>query len=85
MVLWGSRLQSQVFKIPHHGAKNLDKGFIHMIKPQYAVISCGLNNRFGHPDSTTVTALEQAGANIHRTDREGTIVFTFPDHEVLQY
>jgi len=44
--------------------------------PQYAVISCGKDNSYGHPHDEVVSRLQDAGATILRTDLQGDIFFT---------
>lgn len=67
-----------VVKVPHHGSKNS------IYKELYAsllssdsrtVISCGLNNRYGHPHNETLEVLNETGAHILRTDYHGAIMF----------
>lgn len=65
-------------KVGHHGSKtSSSKEFIQKVKPTFAVISCGLNNRFGHPHAETINTLETAGVTILRTDVQGEITYTF--------
>jgi competence protein ComEC len=45
------------------------------LRPQYAVISVGYNNRFGHPHPDALARLAAAGATVLRTDRDGAVVF----------
>jgi len=83
VILWGQSLKSSVLKVPHHGAKTLHPEFVNTINPELAVISCGLNNRYGHPAKTTISTLERYGITIMRTDRNGSIMVNFPELEVL--
>ncbi|MHB9030719.1 MAG: DNA internalization-related competence protein ComEC/Rec2, partial [Candidatus Latescibacterota bacterium] len=71
MLLWGGRLGADVLTVPHHGAAGLDRDFLRSIHPRTAVISCGLNNRYGHPAESTLRLLRESGSQILRTDREG--------------
>jgi competence protein ComEC len=67
-------LHAEVLKVGHHGsdsASSLD--FLRAVAPQIAVIECGLDNKFGHPKADTLWRLTKAGAEIFRTDRNGTI------------
>ncbi|MBQ9610176.1 MAG: DNA internalization-related competence protein ComEC/Rec2 [Lachnospiraceae bacterium] len=65
-----------IIKVPHHGSKNsADKMLYENIKIYYAVISCGKNNRYGHPHDETIKLLEKYGIKIYRTDEDGGIVF----------
>ena len=67
----------EVLKCAHHGSANNtnSKVFIKALKPQYAIISCGKNNRYGHPHKETLEYLEETGAVILRTDESGAIEF----------
>lgn len=66
--------QADVLKAAHHGAKNgFDEGFFEKLESQLVVISVGENNRYGHPHKETLEELENAGAEVKRTDRDGTI------------
>ncbi|NNE10377.1 MAG: MBL fold metallo-hydrolase, partial [Gemmatimonadetes bacterium] len=58
----------------HHGARSSTPwSLLERARPQVAVISCGRNNRYGHPHSETVRRLEGIGARIVRTDRHGGV------------
>ena len=49
------------------------KQLLETIAPEVAVISAGLGNSYGHPHSQTLERLAQAGAEIYRTDLQGTV------------
>lgn len=71
-------IKADILKVGHHGSKtSSSKEFIQKVKPTFAVISCGLNNRFGHPHAETINTLETAGVTILRTDVQGEIIYTF--------
>jgi len=77
MLSEGYDLQSTVLKVGHHGSKtSTSREFILAVRPQYAVISVGKNNSYGHPAEETLTRLREAGIVIYRTDESGTIVVT---------
>ncbi len=58
----------------HHGARSSTPwSLLARARPQVAVISCGRNNRYGHPHSETVRRLEGIGARIVRTDAHGGV------------
>ncbi len=64
-----------VLKVGHHGSRTAtSEAFVEMIRPSYAVISCGRGNTYGHPHREVLDILEAAGVVIHRTDREGAVV-----------
>ena len=58
----------------HHGsATSTTQELLDVLRPEVAAISVGLDNRYGHPAQETLDKLEAAGAEIYRTDRDGTI------------
>jgi competence protein ComEC len=71
----GVDLRSDVLKVGHHGSKySSGKAFLQAADPKYAVIEVGANNPYGHPAPATVARLEEIGAKVYRTDRDGNIV-----------
>ena len=72
-----------VIKIPHHGSKDSsDKYFIQKSDPEYAVISCGENNPYNHPDKEVTDTLKKQGVKTYRTDRDGAITFRLNKKEI---
>lgn len=66
-----------VYKVAHHGSDTSSSvEFLNVIKPDYAVISCGVGNSYGHPTDATIENLTKFTDKIYRTDTMGTIVFT---------
>ena len=50
-----------LLKVAHHGSKySTSEEFLQMIDPAIAVISCGKNNRYGHPHEETLERLSEA-------------------------
>lgn len=75
MVALGYDLQSDVLKCGHHGSSTSTcDAFLQAVQPKYAVISCGLDNDYGHPHRETMQKLNRAGTTIYRTDEMGTIL-----------
>ena len=69
-------LPSTVLKVGHHGArKSTQSAFLTRVGPQYAVISVGADNRFGHPAPETLHRLQEWPVSLFRTDRDGAVVF----------
>lgn len=63
-----------ILKVAHHGSKSSSmKDFISKLSPDMAIISCGINNRYGHPDSETLEVLKCTGCNVFETDLSGQI------------
>ncbi|MBQ5799042.1 MAG: MBL fold metallo-hydrolase [Clostridia bacterium] len=64
-----------LIKIGHHGSKtSSSEKFIKTTAPEYAIISVGDKNTFGHPNKKVLQRLENAGAEIYRTDLCGTVI-----------
>jgi competence protein ComEC len=69
-------LQSTLLKVGHHGSITSTRPeFFERVAPQWAVISCGLHNRYGHPRQEVLQELEDAGVQTFRTDIHGASCF----------
>ncbi|HET9326489.1 MAG TPA: DNA internalization-related competence protein ComEC/Rec2 [Candidatus Eisenbacteria bacterium] len=63
-----------VLKVAHHGAAaSSGRRFLERVRPQWAIVSCGARNPFGHPDVRTLARLATCGAQVRRTDQVGTV------------
>ncbi|WP_230556745.1 DNA internalization-related competence protein ComEC/Rec2 [Teredinibacter turnerae] len=63
--------------VPHHGSKTSSSvQFVSQLDPEFAVISAGYNNRYGHPHKDISRRYSQQGARIFRTDLDGGISFS---------
>jgi len=75
-----SKIKSDILKIPHHGSKYaLAVEFLELADPRYGVISVGSKNSYGHPAPEVLKSLEERKIIIRRTDKEGDIIFNFPN------
>lgn len=75
MLSAGENVQADVYKVSHHGSKTATtEAFFREISPVYAVISCGDDNRYGHPHAEVLNRLRAAGVQMFRTDDQGTVV-----------
>lgn len=82
---WGSRMswKADVLKVGHHGSDtSTGYRFLNEVSPDYAVISVGKGNAYGHPHEQPLSRLNQAGVTILRTDELGTIVARTDGKEV---
>ena len=71
------RLRSTVLKAGHHGSKHSStEEFLKKVRPEAAVFSCGKENTYGHPNEETIERLKKIGAEMYRTDEQGTITIT---------
>jgi competence protein ComEC len=69
-------LQSTLLKVGHHGsATSTRPEFLARVSPQWAVISCGLHNRYGHPRQEILEELQAAHVRTYRTDLNGAVCF----------
>lgn len=83
MVDSGADLHADVLKVAHHGSNTSSSTrFLNAVIPQYAVISVGADNSYGHPANDTLVRLQAAGATILRTDELGTITFQSDGEEL---
>jgi competence protein ComEC len=79
----GADTDVDVLKISHHGSKTSSSaGFVESVSPEYAVISCGKDNSYGHPHGETLEVLEKYGINIFRTDLQGDIKLTMKNNKI---
>ncbi len=63
-----------VLKVAHHGSKNSSgEEFLNLIKPRYSLISCGKNNRYGHPHVELLERLDDIGSEAIVTYESGAI------------
>lgn len=75
MVSSGIDLDCDVLSVGHHGSATATSwDFLQATVPQFAVISCGAGNMYGHPDADTMEKLSDMGIQVYRTDEQGTII-----------
>lgn len=66
-----------ILKIGHHGSRtSTGAAFVSILRPKWAVISAGLDNRYGHPHQETIDTLKLFGVTPLITYEKGTITFT---------
>ena len=67
--------ECEVLKVSHHGSKNSsDKQLLDIVKPDIALVSCGINNSYGHPADEVLERLGEIGAEIYITASNGQTV-----------
>ena len=72
----GGSLHSTVLKLGHHGSRtSSSKIFLAAVSPEYAVISAGLNNKYGHPHKEVLALLDELKIPHLSTIDHGTISF----------
>lgn len=71
----GIDLSCDVLVPGHHGSATATSwDFLQATVPDYAVISCGKDNQYGHPDKDVMDKLESMDIQVYRTDKQGTII-----------
>ena len=80
-----SELKCTFFQAGHHGASNANTpAFIQAVSPEIVAVSCGKNNKYGHPTDEALSTYASVGAKVYRTDELGTIVFTSDGKTVVK-
>ena len=64
-----------ILKAGHHGSRTSSSAeFLESVKPEAALISVGIKNKFHHPHPSTLKRFEELGIKAYRTDLNGTII-----------
>ncbi len=73
---YGDFLQSTLLKTGHHGSiTSSSQQFLDAVKPNVAVISVGLHNKFNHPSEAVLERMQAMNVEPLRTDEDGAIIF----------
>lgn len=79
----GIDLSCDVLVPGHHGsATATSNDFLMKTVPEFAVISCGTDNQYGHPDKDTMDKLQSMDIQVYRTDKQGTVIATSTGTEI---
>lgn len=71
----GYDVSCDVLKVGHHGSDtSTSYPFLRAAMPEYAVISVGTDNAYGHPTEATISKLRDADVRVYRTDMQGDII-----------
>jgi competence protein ComEC len=62
-----------IVKTAHHGSADQDAGLYIAARPSIALVTVGADNDYGHPRDEALAILDEVGARIVRTDRDGAI------------
>ncbi len=76
-------LGCDILKVAHHGSStSTGTDFLAECHPEYAVISVGAANRYGHPNAEVLQRLERQKLQLYRTDLDGDVLFYFKDGKI---
>lgn len=68
---------TEILKVGHHGSQtSTSTKWLIETSPEFAVVSCGRGNRYGHPHKSVLNRLKEKKIPYFRTDRDGTVSFT---------
>ena len=72
-----NKIDCDVLKVAHHGsASSSSDAFLNSVTCEYAVISCGTDNEYGHPTQSALDRFAARNMTVYRTDKNGTVVLT---------
>lgn len=75
-------IDSDILKVGHHGSRSSSsEAFVKEVSPDIAVISCGTNNKYGHPHAETINTLVEQDIEFYQTNEVGTIVIEADEKE----
>lgn len=71
----GYDVSATVLKVGHHGSStSTGYRWLREVQPEYAVISCGTGNSYGHPHEEVLSRLRDVDVALYRTDLQGNIL-----------
>ena len=78
---YGPTLHATLFKAGHHGSYTSNSlTFMQAVRPEAVAVSCGLHNDYGHPHRAALQNYAEVGAEVWRTDLEGSLTFIWQDN-----
>jgi competence protein ComEC len=66
-------LDVDVLKMPHHGSRYQDEGWLLSLRAEVVLVSVGADNDYGHPARSSLEPLQTSGAEVGRTDLDGDL------------
>ena len=80
----GYDIHCTVLKVGHHGSDtSTSYRWLREAAPEYAVISVGKNNSYGHPTEAVLSKLRDADVKVFRTDMQGHVICSSDGNTVL--
>ena len=78
MISSGNLGDVDIYKVAHHGSRNgTNEEIAHELMPEISIVSCGLDNSYGHPAQNVLDALNGVNSKILRTDLQGSVTCEF--------
>ena len=75
-----------ILKIGHHGSKtSSQQNFLNAVKPEYAIIQCGIDNEYNHPRQAVLDRLKGIGADVYRNDTNGDIAISITFEDTYEF
>jgi len=79
----GANIDAEILKVGHHGSDtSSSEEFLDAVSADYALISCGLPNKYEHPIKSTMEKLQERNIEVYRTDESGTVIMTITTDSV---
>jgi competence protein ComEC len=78
----GVDLRADVLKVPHHGSAYSLPEFLSAVHAKVALVSCGVNNDYGHPAPSLLETMNRLGVPLRRTDKDGDIAVRGPPEKL---
>lgn len=76
-------VRADVLKLSHHGSRGSSHpDFLHAVGAPVGLVSCGRENRFGHPHREALERAGEAGMQVFRTDRGGMLTVEFEERQL---
>lgn len=73
----GYPIKADAIKVGHHGSKTASTvDFLRRVDPDYAIVTCGEKNSYGHPHPEALGRLANQDVEIYRSDLHGNLLFT---------
>ncbi len=75
---YGEQLKSDLLIVPHHGSRTSSSSeFLAKVQPAYAVVSAGIDNRYGHPHQQVIARYRDIDTRLLTTASSGAVTFKF--------
>ena len=73
-----AQLKATFLKAGHHGSDTSSgETFLEQVRPEYVAISCGVDNKYGHPAQSTLEHLAAYTDQVYITAQQGDLVFLY--------